>query len=86
MLKTPGPQLQRRLGMLNATSINMSNMAGIGPFITIPLTLAALMRLRTYLVWLVGTIIALADRAAVNPARVIHRFSKLGTLKEAAVA
>jgi len=30
------PQLQRRLGILNATSINMSNMIGIGPFITVP--------------------------------------------------
>ena len=64
----------------------MSNMVGIGPFITIPLILATLMGPQAYLAWLVGTIIALADRAAVNPARVIDRFSKLGTLKEAAVA
>ncbi len=31
--------MQRRLGLLNATSINMSNMAGIGPFIGIALIL-----------------------------------------------
>ena len=36
------PALVRRLGVLNATSINMSNMVGVGPFIAIPLILATL--------------------------------------------
>ena len=29
-------QVRRELGILNATSINMSNMIGIGIFITVP--------------------------------------------------
>ena len=44
--QTPGdgerPHLLRRFGMLEATALNMSNMIGIGPFITIPLLLTAL--------------------------------------------
>ena len=59
------PQLRRRLGVLNATTINMSNMVGIGPFITIPLILATLMGPQAYLAWLLGTIIALADGLVV---------------------
>ena len=31
------PELQRGLGLLQATSLNVANMVGIGPFITIPL-------------------------------------------------
>ncbi len=65
MPNTPAPQLRRRLGVLNATTINMSNMVGIGPFITIPLILATLMGPQAYLAWLVGTIIALADGLVV---------------------
>jgi len=30
------PTLVRRFGLLQATALNMSNMVGIGPFITIP--------------------------------------------------
>jgi len=60
-----GPTLHRRLGLLNATTINMSNMVGIGPFITIPLILATLVGPQSYLAWLVGMIIALADGLVV---------------------
>jgi len=59
------PALHRRLGVLNATSINMSNMVGIGPFITIPLILRTLGGPQSYLSWLVGVIIALADGLVV---------------------
>jgi len=59
------PSLHRRLGVLNATSINMSNMVGIGPFITIPLILRTLGGPQSYLSWLVGVIIALADGLVV---------------------
>jgi len=59
------PTLHRRLGVLNATSINMSNMVGIGPFITIPLILRTLGGPQSYLSWLVGVIIALADGLVV---------------------
>jgi amino acid transporter len=60
------PALQRRLGILNATSINMSNMVGIGPFIAIPLILASLGGPHSYLAWLVGVVIALADGLLVS--------------------
>ncbi|HZO87461.1 MAG TPA: hypothetical protein VFB38_03920 [Chthonomonadaceae bacterium] len=33
---TQQPHLLRRLGLLQATALNMTNMIGIGPFITIP--------------------------------------------------
>jgi amino acid transporter len=59
------PSLERRLGLLNATSINMSNMVGIGPFIAIPLILASLSGPQSYLAWVVGMIIALADGLVV---------------------
>ena len=34
------PQLQRGLNTLHATSLNVANMLGAGPFITIPVLLA----------------------------------------------
>lgn len=36
------PHLQRRFGLLQATALNMTNMIGMGPFITIPLLMSAL--------------------------------------------
>ncbi len=59
------PTLHRRLGVLNATSINMSNMVGIGPFIAIPLILSTLGGPHSYLAWLVGVLIALCDGLVV---------------------
>jgi amino acid transporter len=59
------PSLHRRLGVLNATSINMSNMVGIGPFIAIPLILSTLGGPHSYLAWLVGVLIALCDGLVV---------------------
>ena len=59
------PELRRRLSVLNATSINMSNMVGIGPFIAIPLILGTLGGPHAYMAWLVGVIIAIADGMVV---------------------
>ena len=59
------PTLHRRLGVLNATSINMSNMVGIGPFIAIPLILGTLGGPQSYLAWLVGVAIAVCDGLVV---------------------
>jgi amino acid transporter len=54
--------LQRRLGLLQAVSLNMSMMVGIGPFITIP-TLMATMDggPQAMLGWMVGGLLALCD-------------------------
>jgi len=53
--------LERRLGLLNATAINMSNMVGTGPFITLPLMITAMGGPQALLGWLVGAVIAIAD-------------------------
>ena len=55
------PHLERRLGLLNATSINMSNMVGTGPFITLPLIIGAMGGPQALLGWFLGAVIAIAD-------------------------
>ena len=57
----PTPQLERRFGLLQATALNMSNMIGIGPFITIPLLMTALGGPHALLGWLVALVIVVAD-------------------------
>jgi amino acid transporter len=58
---TPTPSLERRFGLLQATALNMSNMIGIGPFITIPLLMTALGGPQALLGWLVALVIVVAD-------------------------
>src|SRR6201989_1833973 len=55
------PHLLRRFGLLEATALNMSNMIGIGPFITIPLILSAMGGPQAMLGWLAGLLIAACD-------------------------
>jgi amino acid transporter len=55
------PHLLRRFGLLQATALNMSNMIGIGPFITIPLLMTALGGPQAMLGWLVALLIAIPD-------------------------
>jgi len=55
------PQLERRFGLLQATALNMSNMIGVGPFITIPLLMSALMGPQSMLGWFAALIICMAD-------------------------
>jgi len=47
--------------MLNALSINMSNMVGTGPFITVPAILATLGGPQSLIAWGVGATLAIAD-------------------------
>lgn len=49
------------MGLVQATASNMLMMIGIGPFITIPLILAAMGGPHAMLGWLVGAIIAICD-------------------------
>jgi len=35
----PTPALQRRHGLVQATALNMIDMVGIGPFVTLPLVM-----------------------------------------------
>jgi amino acid transporter len=53
--------LSRRFGLLQATALNMSNMIGIGPFITIPLLMTALGGPQSLLGWLLALVIVMAD-------------------------
>jgi amino acid transporter len=57
------PHLQRRLGLLQATALNMSNMVGVGPFITIPALMGAVNGggPQALLGWIVGLVIAIPD-------------------------
>jgi basic amino acid/polyamine antiporter, APA family len=53
--------LARGLGLLEATALNMSNMIGVGPFVTIPLMIGAMGGPQCMLGWAVGTVLALCD-------------------------
>jgi amino acid transporter len=54
-------KLVRGFGLLEATALNMSNMVGVGPFITIPLILAAMGGPQCMLGWLLGAVLAICD-------------------------
>jgi amino acid transporter len=54
-------ELIRRFGLLQATALNMSNMIGVGPFITIPLLMSALGGPQALLGWFVALVIVIAD-------------------------
>src|SRR6266508_3216883 len=57
----PAPHLLRRFGLLQATALNMTNMIGIGPFITIPALMSALNGPQATLGWLVAVLITVPD-------------------------
>ncbi|MEZ5400730.1 MAG: amino acid permease [Bryobacteraceae bacterium] len=53
--------LIRGFGLLQATALNMSNMVGVGPFITIPLIIASMGGPQCMLGWALGSILAICD-------------------------
>jgi len=57
------PQLERRLGLLHVTALNMTNMIGMGPFITIPLLMSTINGggPQCMLGWLVAILITIPD-------------------------
>jgi amino acid transporter len=55
------PHLSRRFGLLPATALNMTNMIGVGPFITIPLLMSALGGPQAMLGWIVALVIVIGD-------------------------
>ena len=56
-----GPRLTRRFGLVPATALNMTNMIGVGPFITIPLLMSALGGPQAMLGWVVALVIVICD-------------------------
>ena len=61
----PAPSLERKVGLGSAISLNMMNMIGVGPFITLPLVVAAmggtLGAWGAILGWVLGALIAMCD-------------------------
>jgi amino acid transporter len=60
-VSAPATALPRRFGLLQATALNMSTMIGVGPFITIPVLMAAMGGPQAMLGWVVGLVIACSD-------------------------
>jgi amino acid transporter len=61
MAAPTAPAFERRLGLFQATTVNMTQMCGIGPFITIPVMIATLGGPQAMFGWVVGAVIAIAD-------------------------
>ncbi|GGO90919.1 APC family permease [Wenjunlia tyrosinilytica] len=59
--KEPNGGFVRRIGLFQATAINMSQMCGIGPFVTIPLMVAAFGGPQAVVGFIAGAVLALAD-------------------------
>jgi amino acid transporter len=55
------PQLSREIGLFEATALNMIDMIGVGPFITIPLIIAAMGGPQAMLGWILGAFFAVCD-------------------------
>src|SRR5271157_1901869 len=55
------PQLIRGIGLGSATALNMIDMIGVGPFITIPLIVTAMGGPQAMLGWVLGAVLAICD-------------------------
>jgi fructoselysine transporter len=53
--------LQRRLGLLQATAINMIDMVGIGPFITLPMVIGMMNGPYFLYAWIAGALLSFVD-------------------------
>ena len=56
-----GPALVRGIGLGSATALNMIDMIGVGPFITIPLIVMAMGGPQAMLGWILGAVLAICD-------------------------
>src|SRR4051812_46199952 len=61
MTAPAGSGFERRLGVFQATTVNMTQMCGIGPFVTIPAMISTMEGPQAMFGWLVGALIVLAD-------------------------
>ena len=55
------PQLIRGISLSSATGLNMIDMIGVGPFITIPLIVSAMGGPQAMLGWVLGAVLAICD-------------------------
>ncbi len=54
-------KLERGLGLIEATSLNVTFMVGIGPFVVIPLVVQAIGGPQSLIAWVIGAALALMD-------------------------
>ncbi len=59
--QSPLPGLARDVGLREATALNMIDMIGVGPFITIPLIIHAMHGPQAMLGWVLGALLAMCD-------------------------
>jgi len=55
------PQLVRGIGLLQATSLNVANMVGVGPFITIPLFMSKMGGPQALVAWVIAAVLVVCD-------------------------
>ena len=61
MADPPTPTLRRSIGLWQATALNVANMVGIGPFITIPLFIATMAGPQALVAWIVAAVLVFCD-------------------------
>ncbi len=61
VLPSDGSKLDRGMGLPGALSANILNMVGVGPFLTIPLALAAMGGPQAMTGWILGALLCLCD-------------------------
>ena len=59
----PKPKLERSLSLVQATAINMIDMVGIGPFVTLSVIVLYMQGPASIIAWLIGALLAMADGA-----------------------
>jgi len=59
--KNSEPTLKRGLGLWQATALNVANMVGIGPFVTIPLFLKAMGGPHALIAWIIAAVLVICD-------------------------
>src|SRR5919199_5395407 len=57
----PVPKLERRLSLVQATAINMIDMVGIGPFITLPMVIGMMNGPWFLYAWVAGAVLSFVD-------------------------
>ena len=55
------PELKRNLGLGQATAINMTDMVGIGPFITLPMVIGMMNGQYFLYAWIAGAFLSIVD-------------------------
>jgi amino acid transporter len=60
-VRSPRRGLARHIGLPSAVALNMMDMIGVGPFLTLPLVIAAAGSRFAVWAWILGAVIALAD-------------------------